>query len=70
MYVRISLDLCQYILKDFIVVLYAIIQVDLFHLVGMVMDFFFVDLNLLGLRLQRGQLLLRENLPVTRHQAR
>ena len=51
-----SLNLCQHILKNFIVVLHAIIQVDLDHLIGKVMYFFFVDPDLLGLRLKLGQL--------------
>ena len=55
-YLRISLDLCQHILKNLIVVLHSIIQVDPYHLIGEVMDFFFVDPDFLSLSLQCSQL--------------
>ena len=47
-----SLSLCQHFGKQLIVVVYAIIEVDLNVLVGKVMDFFFVFLDLKGLLLK------------------
>lgn len=52
-----SLYFCQHVLKDFIVVLHSVIQVDPYHLVSKVMDFFFVNSDFFCLSLQRGQLL-------------